>query len=496
MRVLLANLKVFYQWRSVWAAGGLFVFLFGFNWSFFRFPPEAHQAGHNILFFELIFAVLGLGAAVGVLQLMIASHPLSFCLPGHRTAVRRLVFGMGIAVSLASSCAFVFLIARASIPPGRPALSLCCVFCASLALFLMPAACPFSRAGWLIGLLLAFPVFMTLAFAGPTVGLLPSLPVAIEHVVVHCSGPVAVFGILVAAGAWVLLGREPWFLRTGGDRRQGLFRRGVRSTVIDQVWRLASGEGAMGRVILRAMSRCEYASAPRYLWGTLYAWLIPGGGGRIQLILTVATALACGAIAWYLPSVGSLFIMMMVSYDTPSEISLYSNLPIAGGRRERFLATLLLQMIVGVVWTTSIALSFAAIDLVQLYLPPGGVRPSDLEGGVVRVDVRLAVLLTAFYPLLSFMELALDRSVKSFAMRVFILAFLYLPIMFAQPWLIGVPPAYVFLALSGSWLVCAYGLYRITMRRDLVSGRPEKAERSSLGTTRRIAELRRGQRRK
>jgi hypothetical protein len=478
MRVLRANLKVFYRCRSVWAGCSLFVFLSWLNWFFLRLPTKADHTGHNIVLLELIFGVLAIGAAIGVMQLAIAMHPLSFCLPGHRTAVRSFVFLMGTIVGLASSSLFVFLIARASIPLGRSALAFSSMFCASLALFLMGAACPFHKTGLVTGILLALPLVMVFAFAGPVAGLFPPLPVVIEHILIHCGGLVIASGSLFAAGAWVWLGREPWFLRTGGDWwRQGLFRRRVPSTATDQASPLASIEGPMGRAILRAMARCEYANVPRYLWGALYAWLLPGGGGRASLILTGLLSVGSGALAWYMPSMGPFLIANACissafgTWTLPTAMN--SPLLVTGGRRERFFTSVTLTIVLGVIVTCGAVL--AVVTMKWLGVPtllqatnPEGSRSYWEAVATQPTNLRLAFLLTALFPISSLLGMRLrGRKFWASIAQEGVVLLVFIPALFTRPLLLATSPSCVALVFILSWIVCIYGVHRIAMRSDL-----------------------------
>ena len=93
MRVLLVNLKHLYQRRSLWIvyAGVVMVVWF---WSALSVTKG------KVPFGGFLLGSLLLGLLVATLQMETASKPFSFCLPGHREAVRRLVLRVGIPAGL------------------------------------------------------------------------------------------------------------------------------------------------------------------------------------------------------------------------------------------------------------------------------------------------------------------------------------------------------------------------------------------------------------
>jgi hypothetical protein len=477
MRVLLANLKLLCQRRSVWTACGFYVLVFGLNWFSLRLSAEADQAGRNMVLLALVSGALVIGADIGLMQMLIAAHPLSFCLPGHRIAVRRLIFLMGAAVALASACLFVFITARTAIPPGRSGLALCSMFCVSLALFLAGAACPSSRMGLLAAVLLCLPIFMIFVFPGPTAGLLPSVPSAIEYAMIHFSGLLIALGTLSAAGVWIWLGRVPEFLRTGGDRRgRGLLRRRGRSTPAD--WASEPPEGAMDRAFLKAMARYESATVPGYIWGALYAWLLPGGGGRLVLISTVLEGAASGALAWYMPYFGPFFIASAALSPGLGvwSLSTFMNSPVlvACGRRERFFTSLTLVLILGSIATCGVVLG--VVTMKWLGVLPWLIGWTDIGGprsywGMVwtqPTNLKLVFLLMALLPVGCLREIKLSgrgvwRTIASWA----IVNLIWLPAYFARPLLTAIPLAYVIICFLLLWGAGVYGLYRVAMNSDL-----------------------------
>ncbi len=102
-----------------------------------------------------------------------------------------------------------------------------------------------------------------------------------------------------------------------------------------------------------------------------------------------------------------IILIALKSFDDGVQLPLNSSVLIAGGRRERFLGTFVLMMIMGFIWMASIALSLAVLDFVQPYLPQIGTRTLVLKRGIPPVDVPLALFMTIFCPMFTLVNLAL-----------------------------------------------------------------------------------------
>jgi len=470
MSVLRANLRLFWERSWLWVSYAciLSVVVVIRMWDLMGIHLE------DDLFLVLAAVVVPISQIVAVMQVEILSCPFALTLPDHQSIVRQVVFIVGLVVSLG-----VTLIALPDIAlAGHLIPRLWATFSACLAVYFVGTGLTYVFA--LPGMNIAVVAWIV-AFSGSSWG----IDVAVTHIVLDFPIPVIITSLLTAAIVWLCLGRPPWRFRAGAWPRKWLLGLWYRSRMAGR----EAADSAGNRFLLELVRGGGRPNTAQYIWGALYAWLTPGGGGRGQLVDTSAFALACAALTWYFPSVGLIFIMTM-SFEGFSKPALYSKLLIAGGRRERFLATLMLLIVVGSVWTINIALSFAAVDLVQSYLPAARMRVSHLEKGLPPVDIRLALLLTAIYPVRALADLAFGRSARGSVATMTLFLLVYLPVMFARRWLTGIPLVCVAGVMAVSWVVCAYGLYRITMRRDLVSGRPDRPDWSWPEIRHRIRELR------
>jgi hypothetical protein len=460
MTVLRANLRLFWERWSFWTlyAGILCMVAFPvvLEWVQYYYTGKLSV---DFLFPVLATGVLPIGLIVGVMQVETLSCPFALTLPGHQRVVRQVVFVVGLVVSLG-----VTLIVLPDISlPGSLVLRLWATFSASLVIYLVGVGFTYVIPLQALTVIVMFAWFLFVSGSGW------SVYEASPQIILGFPIPVIVVGFLSAAVAWLCLGRPAWGLQAGVAWREWLARQWRRDRVREGTHR----DSASHPFLLSLVQTSRGPSAGTYLCGTLYAWLVPGGEGRRQLVLTLAAALACAGLARCFPSIGPLFVMVVpFSFRTPP---LYSKLLVGGGRRERFLTTFMLLIIVGVVWTTSVALSFAAMDLMQAYLPQIAAKAADPNQSSSPENIRLAVFLTAFYPLLAFVDLAFrGQPIRQTVASMVVLLFLYSPVIFTKHWLMGIPLVCVPLGITVSWFVCAYGLYRITTRRDLVWARPDE----------------------
>ncbi len=471
MRVLLVNLKHFYQCRALW----LFYVFFALNllilgaMSLVLHPLRGSAGaagGVSSAWMGVICAgSLAVGAMVGTVQMGIISAPLSFCLPDHRNVLRRLILLVGLVPSL-----LVLSLEFAKNPPTS--LSPACLFGVSLTAYFGGVSISLSR----FGPGTALGVILLLLTGGTMLNLGGSK----EFVATTASAGAAILlGVVSAVAVWRWLGRtdlfrrrcgRPWLLWDPATREKYLWPDGSSRR---RPMTVSRGD----RFLLGIVTRCREGGAAQYLWGWLYTWLLPGAKGRFFMGWTLLLGVGTAALAWYMPDRGPFLIAYMVVL--PGAVlghpPLHSSLLVAGGRRERFLTTMASIVILGAILTLSAMLAFEMVGLVGVHTfaesrhaeAPG--LPEFLRDRETPMSLRLVVLLLALFPLSRLLEVKLHR--KRFLMGmaqmtpVFPVAWLN---SFRPAWLPAVPAGYVALAFFLSWVLCAYGVYRVAMRSDLV----------------------------
>lgn len=469
MQVLLANLKHFYQYRTLW-----FVYLFAI---FFigsvggldlvlHSVPDGMGRSSDAYFARMFLAwVIGLtgGLTAGTLQMEVVSKPFSFCLPGHRIAFRQLVFLVGLIVILIVS---LFLLGEA-VPSSLLRLSLCCT----------------GLTAYFIGVSIALAVrnaAMAIPFVpllGVFVGYFLSRGPSSEYVIVVCSIATIVLGAGSAIAICLWLERTSLFRRRCGRPWLGLSALG--SPFERDRYRQAVASAKPTRVdyaevngfLLHAMEDCRQSSVARHIWGTLYTWLLPGGGGRSQVMQMGLLSVVSAVLAALAGSMGPFFIANVSIWSglTVRNLPVFSPLLVAGGRRERFFSTMGLTAILGSILTLGVILAFGAIDLLGPLPTLEQILTGNSESSEQAMNAGLALLLTALFPTSRFLEIALRAEPihARIAQAILLVSVAELGI-FMKPQRLAVPFAYAALGVVLSWLICMYGMYRITMRSDLV----------------------------
>jgi hypothetical protein len=475
MRVLLANLKHFYQCRVLW-----FLYLFvafnllllgglGLRVHSFRGAAGGIE-GTSFCGMGVICAVsLVVGAIVASLQMDVISKPFSFCLPDHRTILRKLVLLVSLAVSL-----FVLSLefAKGSLwnpaPPYLFGVSLTAYF-VGVGVGLM------SRYGAAV----VFSATLALLLGGAMLDLRESS----GYVVTTVSAIVAILlGMGSAVAVWQWLGRTGLFRRRCGKPWLGVAGLWNPGAWEKYRWVRLSAKASRAlpsraeRFLFDTMSSCRYGSAAKHVWGALYTWSLPGGGGRSRTISMGLLGLASGVVACHFPQIGPFFVANASVYggDVLRNPPANSHLLVAGGRRERFFATMALIIVLGAIVTGGLMLGAIAADLLGIRSPMSEPYREYQESYIHAVvtqamNLRLVVLFAALFPVSRWLEIRfLGRRVGARGTQMMLLLSAVLFGQFTLPLLAPIPPVYVAFVFLLSWVAGLYGVYRTIMRSDLV----------------------------
>jgi hypothetical protein len=474
MRVLLVNLKHFYQCRVLW-----FLYLFvtfnllllggvGLRLHSFR-GAGAGAEGLSFRWMGLLCAVsLGVGVIVAGLQMEVISKPFSFCLPDHRIVLRKLVLLVGLVLSL-----FVLSLEFAKDSLWSPAPAY--LFGVSLTAYF---------AGVGIGLMsgygpaVAFSAALVLLLGGAMLDLKEST----GFVAPTASAVVAILlGVGSAVAVWQWLGEAGLFRRRCGRPWLGLS--GLWNPAAWEKYRWASLSAKASRTLppraegflFDTMSSCRHGSVAKYVWGALYTWSLPDGGGRSRVVSMGLLSLASGVIAWYFPQAGPVFVanVSVCGGDVLRNPPANSHLLVAGGRRERFFATTALIIVLGAIVTCCLVLGAIAADVLGLRGPMSeayrGYHESYIHAVVTQaINLRLIILFVALFPISRLLEIRLlGRRVWARGTQMILLLSAALFGQFTLPLLAPIPPVYVAFVFILSWVAGLYGVYRTIMRTDL-----------------------------
>ncbi len=405
MRILIANLKHLYQRRFLWM---VYAFLGFFAW--LRLSAVLHEHRMNTLEgrvpaetgwpLAVIFAAVVVGWIVAEMQMSILVKPFSFCLPGHRQAVRKVVLLTAVATSLMGSLAFLVYPVLLG---GQRELVLCSTFFAGLAAG--------TGTAWL-GLRSARAASVSLAFAMFILfGGFFDLPILIERALVEHPIPVMGLGGLVTLAVWIHLGHgnlarerclKPWF-GLGETLRPERLARMEKARLEASQWKGFKEHPRpwVEHLFLGRMARPRVFSTARFVWGALYVsfgLMMSRWRAMIVPVLVIALFLGFGNPALWL-----VWIMAMIAAGTASRPALYSKMLVAGGRRERFYATLA----VTVINTCLLLLCGGAAILVSI--PLAGIMPELAYKGMrfhyQVIDVRMLYVPLVCLPLISAIRL-------------------------------------------------------------------------------------------
>lgn len=464
MRILVANLKHLYQRRGLWIVYASLVLVVSL-WVLSSLTTKGEG-----LFGGFLLGSFLLGLLVATLQMETSSKPFSFCLPGHREAVRRLVLLVGLVVSLAfllvcvallASPSFTGPLARSITLPEWLIVMLGSYFCASVMAYLLGAGIAFStiRSGSALSFMVLV-VSLCVLFDGFT---------TIQYPIIHWPVAVMVLALVVVLASWWWLGRPAWFRRSCVTPWTGFFDPWDRTQI--QKYRALYAARftknippGLDRFFQRAIGTRRPTSLAKYAWGVLYTTCVLVGPQWKWLLTFTVLAITCTAyFPPMAPGVISVVFFMMTGFVQPPLCTAWL---VAGGRRERFFATVALILALGVVSALMIGVLAGLTHLLVPLAPPLRFKGLTLDPHAISFTVLLVPLV--LLPVVGLLQTLFCRKPLALALSIMlVLAIIMvssLPLNLYQ----AVTPM---LAVGGtvlSWAVCVSILYRIAMRSDLV----------------------------
>ncbi len=467
IRILLANLRHLYQRRGLWLVYAVLVPVIGLWVS-----AGLKDQGQGLLG-GFLLGSFPLGLLVATLQMETASRPFSFCLPGHRDAVRRLVFLVGLVASLAFLLVSLALIASFSfsasgvwsrMPPGQIILVLGCFFCASVAVYLLAASVTFTGLGGRSsgsGLSWMAPV--------AAVCILYDVSPAVQYPIVHWPVAVMAVALVVGGASWWWLGRRVWLRRNCVTPWIGFFDPWDRSQ--SQKYRALYAARLtknvppeLDRFFQRIIGTRRPSGLARYAWGALYTTcvlVVPQGKGLLALVL-----LAVAAAAYFPPVAPLVTILIAFMMTSLVQSPLCTPLLVAGGRRERFFALVVLIFVLGVAAVLLIGGLVGLTHLLAPLVPP--IRWKEHTWNLQAVRFNVLALPLVLLPVVALLQTLFYRKPVALAISIMLVLtpvmVLSMPLSLHQ----ALTPALAVAGTGLSWGVCVSILYRIAMHSDLV----------------------------
>jgi hypothetical protein len=463
MRVLLANLRQFYQCRRLWI-----VYLL---WVFFSYPLfQVLQSGDAALLGLVIIALPGVWIA-GTLQEEVSTKPFSFCLPGFRGNVRRLVLLTGVILCATGGLYFAVNSQVSNVSGDAFVLTSCLAFCFTWSIYLGGAALMLAiGSNGMMGI--AYLICVGAGFLGsrhPEVN-----HVLLDHPFVFISLA------FVTTAVWWRLVNPAWFRKRSGKPVAGLLflsDRSMRQLARKNVAARGIPEFplAFDRHLLGIIHSSRYSAPVKSLAGIVYTAVAPllmsplrSKMGVLGVLLLSLAVLAAG----YMPGLG-FFIIWMAVLGPAGAIEqgapMFSEMLIHGGRRERFCATAVFVAISAGLLTAVLMLPALMLNLLSPWLPD--VRIGGSTFTFHPVSLGLPMLPMIVIPLSSLLEFSLHasrwgRTVHFAVLWAALMLLLYTSMLVDD--LPAIPPLTLAYAAILSWLVFPMGVHRIAMRSDLV----------------------------
>lgn len=463
MTVLTMNLRQLYQRRGLWLGYLMFAF---YVCASLKVALDDPRAGKGT-FIGLILLAFMVGMMAAVLQTEILTKPMAFCLPQHRRTVARFILTVGIAANATGAMLFLFY-------PGLPLmwrlLVLGSAFAAGLAFYLAGAWWGFfaRQPMALVGFLVA------IFFFGQRLG----LHVRLERIVVLHPLAVMAAGVLTALAMWLYLTRadlarrnclRPWIGFAEVFDRDKLRRSPQYRSAAPWTRLKDHPRPWVEKLFLGGMTQCRPLSVARCTWGAVYSSfaLVLSQWANMLFLVAVMTAFL-GYLGGHLMVILFASLPIVAGAMGLSHGALYSSLLTAGGRRERFHATLAVAATGAVLVTAFMALVAALSVPLANVLPVFHVYGQRLTYRVISARVFYgpwvllpiaATIHVVFYrrPLLSM--ILLMALVYAVVLVAGLLSHDLRPVVNA--------PAGVTLAVL-CWLVFILVLSRIAYRRPLV----------------------------
>ncbi|MBN1361356.1 MAG: hypothetical protein JW993_12230 [Sedimentisphaerales bacterium] len=364
MSLLTANLKHLYQRRLLWLLHLVLGCFVPMTVAMFLKRPVAGE-GRFVGLVVLAFAV---GMLAGMVQMEILIKPFAFSLPGHRLTVRRFILTVGVVSNLITCLIFLLY---PGVPGGYVPVLLYSAFCAGLIFYLAGAWIAFSSAQPL-----AYIGFGALIVV---VGQAFDLLVLLERAIVETPAVVIALGLATAGAMWLYLGKEdlarrnclrPWMgLDVSFDPESA--RRFRERKAGARHWKQLKDHPRpwVQALFLGRMQRQAPFGTARFVWGSLYtSYAVAFSQWRGFLLFALFLSLFLGYTGGRMWIIVIFAPFMLLAQRRPS---LYSALPIAGGRSQRLVSTLatavvgslLTALAIGVAVLGSIPLAAVAPDI-------------------------------------------------------------------------------------------------------------------------------------
>lgn len=371
MSILKANLKHLYQRRGLWFLYGL-ICLTVSALIVAIVSSTSPKKGVFVALVVIFSSLAGLFACS--MQIDTAIKPFSFCLPGHRRVKRQFLLVVAIATNLVF--ALIFLL-YPDIGIGEKFFAVGAAFFTGMVSF------------W-FGVLIAFSGNASAAFLGfyPVIAIITAkydLHIALEETIVAEPALICVIGLIVSIAAWMLLSCEGWFRRHCGAQWLSLFDAWnwgkVRKLQAGRTSNLEDGalSGAFESICLSRI-RNTSMRIKGYFIGTVYSTFGPMFCKRFSsVIISTILILVVVCALGYVKGMDNMVYLFAGIMAVNVRMPVHSTMLIAGGRRERFMTTCFMAVVVTALLSGAVALIALLTHAIEM---TGIMQPITVEGSL------------------------------------------------------------------------------------------------------------------
>jgi hypothetical protein len=341
MRILAANLKLFYQCQGLWL-WYLILLFYSFVVIFIVFIAGMPMPGRFVSY--VLFSFL-FGIIVADIQKDVLSKPFSFCMPNHKRFPRRLIFGMGSILNLPFGIMF-FSYSGLKLPFMLKSLVILSASFAGMIVYLAAVRLSFmARTPAVMGVVGIF--FMVPVFFGTNK--------ALEYMIVSNPLHVTVAGTITCAFAWKWLGDESLARKYCGRILFGIAD-GLNLAKMQKYQKkraaqmLAKRDSAISdrleEFFVTRMEKHSPRDASRYVLGSLYTIADRVFGLPIHYVLPLIAIILLMGYWPIMPNVSNYIFIMPVFFCFQLDLIPHGGILLPDGRTEKYYTALILGFVI------------------------------------------------------------------------------------------------------------------------------------------------------
>jgi hypothetical protein len=431
MSILTTNLNHLYQCRNIWPVYMFLGFItFMYIMMFKDLPAEHEEVGMGIYF--IIWGILLAGQILSSAQIEILNKPFTYCLPGHRKNARQILIPIGICISIFCSL-LIFLFSCRNYEQGSKIIL--SAFFAFITIYYLIVWLSFisirgnniAQSFWS-----TFLIIMIIFQPGKI----------IWDLLINYSAIFIFSGIISIILVWKQLGNDSIARRFCGKPFIG-FTEAWNREKVQKYKRARISEKRQTNLIFKPssveqfflgrMMLCKTLSTGRYVWGSMYTKLGMFLSPRIELVggVSIAILIVLSFICFTIKEAGYCAAIMLFTLPCFMIVGLtmpaYSSMLVAGGRKERFISSLVYVFAV-TAGITIFCLLFAALTYPMAKIMPEIV----LKGATFTfhpVEIKLFFIPLMMLPFVGTLSIIFYRRPMLIVLSIVLIFLLYMMVL-------------------------------------------------------------------